>query len=169
MNVHGMAVYRYDTGMVTPLSLPKMPCTTGFTFGRILVNATPSFVCDCIAYIRQFITTPGLFRVPGVAENIKLIRNAYDNFFDGFMDHLQNITVHDVCGALVIYLDTLPEPLVSFEVYNKLDKFYKTNKKEDGTYEVTDLVNLIKEVPSPRLQLLGMLLNFLSEVAQYEK
>lgn len=71
--------------------------------------------------------------------------------------------VHVVCGVLKQYLRSLPEPLLTFELYDGLLAAL------NSTEECKEVKNVIASLPVPNSQLLAYLLSFLHQVSQHSK
>lgn len=73
----------------------------------------------CIGLLEERgLDTPGIFRVPGSAKRIEVLKKAFesDPYNVPKLDYAQ-FNVHDVAGVLKMYLRELPEPLLLARLY----------------------------------------------------
>lgn len=141
----------------------------GFVFGRMLTTSTPDIVCDCIAFIKCGITTEGLFRIPGNRTNVEAIQASYDKNEKMIMNTREDFDIHDVCSALKFYFNTLPEPIIPYTIYEKLEKHFDDETRQGGLSDDHRILDIMEDIPQPYKGLLGFLLNFLHDVFRNHK
>ncbi|XP_036396382.1 rho GTPase-activating protein 22 isoform X2 [Megalops cyprinoides] len=131
-------------------------------FGRRLA---PLLVEQCVDFIReQGLDEEGLFRMPGQANLVKELQDAFDCGDKPLFD--SNTDVHTVASLLKLYLRELPEPVIPFAKYQDfltcaqlLDK-----DEEEGIQELTKQV---KTLPQANYNLLKYICRFLDEVQSH--
>mmetsp|Transcript_9409 Transcript_9409/g.16483 ORF Transcript_9409/g.16483 Transcript_9409/m.16483 type:complete len:382 (+) Transcript_9409:484-1629(+) len=138
-------------------------------FGVTLNTETPVVVCDCIAFLRaQGMYTEGLFRVPGQQDVVDALKHRYVE--DREEDVLNSIPceVHDVGTLLKSYFRWLPEPIVPKSSYNNLLNACRTSHSSKSELE-SAVFSAFAKLQSPNRECLSLLINFLREVAVFEK
>ncbi|CAL9682115.1 unnamed protein product [Knipowitschia caucasica] len=123
----------------------------------------PMLVEQCVAFIRQRgLQEEGLFRLPGQANLVKELQEAFDcgekPSFDG------NTDVHTVASLLKLYLRELPEPVIPFHNYNDFLSCAKVLSRDEGMKELKKLVD---SLPPVNYNLLKYICRFLDEVQSY--
>uniref|UniRef100_A0A4W5LLP2 Rho GTPase activating protein 22 n=1 Tax=Hucho hucho TaxID=62062 RepID=A0A4W5LLP2_9TELE len=110
----------------------------------------PLLVEQCVDFIReQGLDEEGLFRMPGQANLVKDLQEAFDCGDKPLFD--SNTDVHTVASLLKLYLRELPEPVVPFSKY------------EDFLSCFLSLINL----PPANYNLLKYICKFLDEVQSH--
>lgn len=157
-----------------PMSAPKKRSAVNLdgVFGVELVSSTPTLVCDCIAYLRaNGMDTEGVYRIPGDSNTVDFLKAEYEkhNGADDTHDVLTNggstMSVHDVATLCKMFFRELPSPLVPHTHYDVLMDAVRTeHASKEELIKAT--VDVVRSLPDPNKSLLGMLLNFLSELSQ---
>ncbi|KAM8827709.1 rho GTPase-activating protein 24 isoform 2-T2 [Spinachia spinachia] len=125
----------------------------------------PMLVEQCADFIRQWgLREEGLFRLPGQANLVKELQDAFDCGEKPSFDC--NTDVHTVASLLKLYLRELPEPVVPFHKYDDFLACTKLLGKDDemGLKELQQLVN---NLPPVNINLLKYICRFLDEVQSY--
>ncbi|NWR16255.1 RHG24 protein, partial [Emberiza fucata] len=125
----------------------------------------PMLVEQCVDFIRQRgLKEEGLFRLPGQANLVKELQDAFDcgekPSFDSSTD------VHTVASLLKLYLRELPEPVVPYAKYEDFLSCAKMLSKEEET-GLKELVKQVKSLPAVNYNLLKYICRFLDEVQSY--
>ncbi|KAF6733304.1 Rho GTPase-activating protein 24 [Oryzias melastigma] len=125
----------------------------------------PMLVEQCVDFIRQWgLREEGLFRLPGQANLVKELQDAFDcgekPSFDG------NTDVHTVASLLKLYLRELPEPVIPFYKYEEFLACSKLIGKDDEM-GVKQLKTLVEGLPPVNYNLLKYISRFLDEVQSY--
>ncbi|XP_068024138.1 LOW QUALITY PROTEIN: rho GTPase-activating protein 24 [Melanerpes formicivorus] len=125
----------------------------------------PMLVEQCVDFIRQRgLREEGLFRLPGQANLVKELQDAFDcgekPAFDSTTD------VHTVASLLKLYLRELPEPVVPYAKYEEFLSCAKLLSKEEET-GLKELVKQVKSLPAANYNLLKYICRFLDEVQSY--
>ncbi|XP_053505645.1 rho GTPase-activating protein 24 isoform X1 [Ictalurus furcatus] len=125
----------------------------------------PMLVEQCVDFIRRWgLQEEGLFRLPGQANLVKELQDAFDcgekPAFDG------NTDVHTVASLLKLYLRELPEPVIPFCKY---DEFLACTKlfSKDQEAGMKELRRQVESLPLVNYNLLKYICRFLDEVQSY--
>ncbi|NXA41274.1 RHG24 protein, partial [Eudromia elegans] len=125
----------------------------------------PMLVEQCVDFIRQRgLKEEGLFRLPGQANLVKELQDAFDHGEKPSFD--SNTDVHTVASLLKLYLRELPEPVIPYAKYEDFLSCAKTISKEEET-GLRDLVKEVKSLPAVNYNLLKYICRFLDEVQSY--
>ncbi|NXX74080.1 RHG24 protein, partial [Urocolius indicus] len=125
----------------------------------------PMLVEQCVDFIRQRgLKEEGLFRLPGQANLVKELQDAFDCGEKPSFD--SNTDVHTVASLLKLYLRELPEPVIPYAKYEDFLSCAKmlSKKEEMGLKE---LVKQVKSLPAVNYNLLKYICRFLDEVQSY--
>ncbi|XP_054455098.1 rho GTPase-activating protein 22 isoform X2 [Anoplopoma fimbria] len=125
----------------------------------------PLLVEQCVDFIRdRGLDEEGLFRMPGQANLVKELQEAFDCGDKPQFD--SNTDVHTVASLLKLYLRELPEPVIPFSKYEDFLTCAQLLAKdeEDGVQELGRQVNTL---PLPNYNLLTYICKFLDEVQSH--
>ncbi|XP_054612259.1 rho GTPase-activating protein 24 isoform X2 [Dunckerocampus dactyliophorus] len=125
----------------------------------------PMLVEQCVDFIRQRgLHEEGLFRLPGQANLVKELQDAFDCGEKPLFDC--NTDVHTVASLLKLYLRELPEPVIPFHKYDDFLSCTKLLGKDDDT-GMRELRKLVQGLPPVNYNLLKYICRFLDEVQSY--
>ncbi|XP_055967369.1 rho GTPase-activating protein 24 isoform X3 [Sorex fumeus] len=125
----------------------------------------PMLVEQCVGFIRQRgLKEEGLFRLPGQANLVKELQDAFDCGEKPAFD--SNTDVHTVASLLKLYLRELPEPVIPYAKYEDFLSCAKLLSKEEEA-GVKDLAKQVKSLPVVNYNLLKYICRFLDEVQSY--
>ncbi|KAM9794845.1 rho GTPase-activating protein 24 isoform 3-T3 [Syngnathus typhle] len=125
----------------------------------------PMLVEQCADFIRERgLREEGLFRLPGQANLVKELQEAFDCGEKPLFDC--NTDVHTVASLLKLYLRELPEPVVPFHKYDDFLACTKLLGMEDDT-GMKELRKLVDGLPPVNYNLLKYICRFLDEVQSY--
>ncbi|NXI22579.1 RHG24 protein, partial [Sterrhoptilus dennistouni] len=125
----------------------------------------PMLVEQCVDFIRQRgLKEEGLFRLPGQANLVKELQDAFDCGEKPSFD--SNTDVHTVASLLKLYLRELPEPVVPYAKYEDFLSCAKMLSKEEEM-GLKELVKQVKSLPAVNYNLLKYICRFLDEVQSY--
>ncbi|XP_014912264.1 rho GTPase-activating protein 22-like isoform X1 [Poecilia latipinna] len=125
----------------------------------------PLLVEQCVDFIRERgLDEEGLFRMPGQANLVKDLQEAFDCGDKPLFD--SNTDVHTVASLLKLYLRELPEPVIPFSKYEDFLTCAQLLAKdeEEGIQELGKQVNTL---PLPNYNLLKYICKFLDEVQSH--
>ncbi|XP_017339292.1 rho GTPase-activating protein 22 isoform X3 [Ictalurus punctatus] len=129
------------------------------------VRLAPLLVEQCVNFIRERgLDEEGLFRMPGQANLVKELQDAFDCGEKPQFD--SNTDVHTVASLLKLYLRELPEPVIPFCKYDGFLTCAQLLAKdeEEGLQE---LGQQVKTLPSANYNLLKYICKFLDEVQSH--
>ncbi|KAJ8926125.1 hypothetical protein NQ315_009982 [Exocentrus adspersus] len=124
----------------------------------------PFVVIKCVAEVEaRGLTTEGIYRLSGFAEEIDAIKMAFDK--DGekadlSVDKYPNINV--ITGALKLYLRILPVPLITFEVHPLLIDAIQHEKKD---LQLSSIRHALMSLPKQHYDTLKFMIEHLHRVA----
>uniref|UniRef100_A0A8C4FGZ4 Rho GTPase-activating protein 24 n=1 Tax=Dicentrarchus labrax TaxID=13489 RepID=A0A8C4FGZ4_DICLA len=125
----------------------------------------PMLVEQCVDFIRQWgLREEGLFRLPGQANLVKELQDAFDCGEKPSFDC--NTDVHTVASLLKLYLRELPEPVIPFHKYDEFLACAKLLSKDDEM-GLKELRRLVECLPPVNYNLLKYICRFLDEVQSY--
>ncbi|KAM7392703.1 hypothetical protein PAMA_007700 [Pampus argenteus] len=125
----------------------------------------PMLVEQCVDFIRQWgLQEEGLFRLPGQANLVKELQDAFDCGEKPSFDC--NTDVHTVASLLKLYLRELPEPVIPFHKYEEFLACAKLFGKDDEM-GMKELRKLVESLPPVNYNLLKYICRFLDEVQSY--
>ncbi|XP_071385502.1 rho GTPase-activating protein 24 isoform X2 [Centroberyx affinis] len=125
----------------------------------------PMLVEQCVDFIRQWgLREEGLFRLPGQANLVKELQDAFDCGEKPSFDC--NTDVHTVASLMKLYLRELPEPVIPFSKYEEFLACTKLLSKDDGV-GMKELRRLVESLPPVNYNLLKYICRFLDEVQSY--
>ncbi|XP_028599488.2 rho GTPase-activating protein 24 isoform X4 [Podarcis muralis] len=120
---------------------------------------------QCVDFIRlRGLKEEGLFRLPGQANLVKELQDAFDCGEKPLFD--RNTDVHTVASLLKLYLRELPEPVIPYAKYEDFLACAKLLSKEEET-GLNELVKQVKSLPPVNFNLLKYICRFLDEVQSY--
>ncbi|XP_057682253.1 rho GTPase-activating protein 22 isoform X1 [Corythoichthys intestinalis] len=125
----------------------------------------PLLVEQCVDFIRERgLDEEGLFRMPGQANLVKDLQEAFDCGDKPLFD--SNTDVHTVASLLKLYLRELPEPVIPFCKYEDFLTCAQLLAKDEaeGVQELGKQVNIL---PLPNYNLLKYICKFLDEVQSH--
>ncbi|XP_015195665.1 rho GTPase-activating protein 24 isoform X2 [Lepisosteus oculatus] len=125
----------------------------------------PMLVEQCVDFIRQRgLKEEGLFRLPGQANLVKELQDAFDCGEKPSFDC--NTDVHTVASLLKLYLRELPEPVIPFAKYEEFLTCTKLFNKDEES-GMKELMKQVKSLPPVNYNLLKYICRFLDEVQSY--
>ncbi|XP_066520791.1 rho GTPase-activating protein 22 [Hoplias malabaricus] len=132
---------------------------------KLGARLAPLLVEQCVDFIRhRGLDEEGLFRMPGQANLVKELQDAFDCGDKPQFD--SNTDVHTVASLLKLYLRELPEPVIPFCKYEDFLTCAQllTKDQEEGLQE---LVQQVKTLPPANYNLLKYICKFLDEVQSH--
>ncbi|XP_044034707.1 SH3 domain-binding protein 1 [Siniperca chuatsi] len=119
---------------------------------------------ECIhMLLRTGMREEGLFRLAAAASVVKRLKTCLDQ---ETVNHNEfSMDPHAVAGALKCYLRELPEPLMTFELYND---WFKAAGEKDQTEKLEQFRVLLKKLPPENYNNLRYLVQFLSLLSEQQ-
>ncbi|XP_067875868.1 SH3 domain-binding protein 1-like isoform X2 [Heterodontus francisci] len=142
------------------------------TFGRPLDEhlktcgreiALPIEAC-VMMLLEKGMTEEGLFRLAAAASVLKRLKFALDS--GSFDPNEFNSDSHAVAGALKSYLRELPQPLMTFDLY---DEWFQAASEKDLPKKVESLREVCAKLPPESYNNLRYLIKFLAKLAEYQE
>ncbi|XP_061564017.1 rho GTPase-activating protein 22 isoform X2 [Cololabis saira] len=125
----------------------------------------PLLVEQCVDFIRERgLDEEGLFRMPGQANLVKELQEAFDCGDKPLFD--SNTDVHTVASLLKLYLRELPEPVIPFSKYEDFLTCAQVLAKDEEE-GVQELGRQVSTLPLPNYNLLKYICKFLDEVQSH--
>ena len=124
----------------------------------------PQFFLDCSVYLEEnCLHVPGIFRVSGVQKRVKFLKSHVDQ---GEEIDFSKIVPHDVTSLMKMFLREMPEPLLSFRLY----EFYIASAKHLKDSALDEAIKLLTlTLPIAHLTVLRQLLHLLRKIAEHSE
>jgi hypothetical protein len=116
---------------------------------------------------RNFLQVEGLMRVPGHAKEMERLRDMLNE--GQKIEYIQmEITnkPHTICGLVKMFARELPEPLLTFELF---DEFLSAAKQSSDQLAVEKMKELLKEIPTSYRSCLGRICQFFKRITEREE
>ncbi|BFZ01247.1 hypothetical protein BsWGS_04286 [Bradybaena similaris] len=104
----------------------------------------------------------GIYRKPGSAPKIKELKAALESDVEAVI--LENYHVHVLASVLKLFLRNLPEPLLTFDLY---DDFLRTTEIKDEKELIKSLFDVLRKLPRANFDLFERLCFHLACVAMH--
>uniref|UniRef100_A0A8C1TTD6 SH3-domain binding protein 1 n=1 Tax=Cyprinus carpio TaxID=7962 RepID=A0A8C1TTD6_CYPCA len=119
---------------------------------------------ECVGMLlRTGLREEGLFRLAAAASVVKKLKSCLDS---GTVDHNEfSFDPHAVAGALKCYLRELPEPLMTFELYNE---WFKAAAEKETDEKLKQLRTVLQKLPTENYNNLKYLVQFLSHLSEQQ-
>ncbi|XP_007552076.1 rho GTPase-activating protein 30 [Poecilia formosa] len=125
----------------------------------------PLVLRSCSEFVEQHGIVDGIYRLSGVSSNIQKLRGEFES--DGSPDlnkdvYLQDI--HCVSSLCKAYFRELPNPLLTYQLYDKFAEAVAIQLEEERLVKIRDV---LKELPEPHYRTLEFLMRHLVKMASY--
>ncbi|KAG0257140.1 hypothetical protein DFQ27_005285 [Actinomortierella ambigua] len=127
----------------------------------------PTIVSKCGWFLKENgLKTRGIFRVSGSAKRIADLQTLFDTppLYGSQLDW-SPYTIHDASSVLRRYLNSLPDPVITLEYYEKFRDVHRTIM--DDKEKIVAYQDLMAKLPPPHSCLLMYLLDFLAMFAYH--
>ncbi|XP_074543868.1 uncharacterized protein LOC141803766 [Halichoeres trimaculatus] len=119
----------------------------------------------CSEFVEKHGIVDGIYRLSGVSSNIQKLRGEFEG--DGSPDlekdvYLQDI--HCVSSLCKAYFRELPNPLLTYQLYDKFAEAVAIQLEEERLVKIRDV---LKELPTPHYRTLEFLMRHLVKMASY--
>ncbi|CAJ1072867.1 uncharacterized protein si:dkeyp-68b7.12 [Xyrichtys novacula] len=119
----------------------------------------------CSEFVEKHGIVDGIYRLSGVSSNIQKLRGEFEG--DGSPDlnkdvYLQDI--HCVSSLCKAYFRELPNPLLTYQLYDKFAEAVAIQLEEERLVKIRDV---LKELPTPHYRTLEFLMRHLVRMASY--
>jgi len=125
----------------------------------------PLAVVKMVEFLDKVIDTKNLFRSRADNDKIVKLKDEFDSKPADQVD-LSECDPFTICELLTQYFRELPEPLLSYELY---DKFIDTFEYENSANQVEAMKQLLSLMPTRNLNLLRYLMEFLARVHSHSR
>ncbi|XP_075680750.1 uncharacterized protein LOC113799632 isoform X2 [Dermatophagoides pteronyssinus] len=134
-------------------------------------NAVPDIIKQCVKQIeKRGSRISGIYRVSAVKSQVDSLTKAYETDPDSV--DLSNVSPNVIANLLKQFFRMLPEPLLTFQLYNELIEVatkYSKNSSLDSSSE-EDIVNRLKKIcrrlPTVHFNTLRYLMNHLRQISK---
>jgi len=137
----------------------------GVALGQVMFTSytefsLPSFILQVINYLQNYLHLEGVFRISGSSKEIHTFKDTLDKGDD--ID-LTGINPHSVSGLLKLFLRELPDPLLTFALYQD---WIDVIIKYDGEGRIKRIIEIVAKLPMTNKLLLTELLRLLGSISQ---
>uniref|UniRef100_A0A8C1GSU8 Rho GTPase activating protein 33 n=1 Tax=Cyprinus carpio TaxID=7962 RepID=A0A8C1GSU8_CYPCA len=138
----------------------------GCDLGEHLLNSgqdVPQVLTSCSEFIEKYGVVDGIYRHSGVSSNIQKLRHEFDS--ENVPDLTKDVYMQDIhcVGSLCkLYFRELPNPLLTYQLYDKFAECMGEMTEEERMMKVHDV---IQQLPPPHYRTLEYLIKHLARLA----
>uniref|UniRef100_A0A8C1N997 Rho GTPase-activating protein 32 n=1 Tax=Cyprinus carpio TaxID=7962 RepID=A0A8C1N997_CYPCA len=136
--------------------------------GEHLLNSghdVPQVIRNCTEFIERHGVVDGIYRLSGISSNIQKLRHEFDS------EHVPDLTkdsyvqdIHSMGSLCKLYFRELPNPLLTYQLYEKFSDAVSAATDEERLVKVHDV---IQQLPPPHYRTLEFLMRHLSRMGTY--
>ncbi|XP_069460979.1 rho GTPase-activating protein 33 isoform X2 [Ambystoma mexicanum] len=136
--------------------------------GEHLLNSgydVPQVLRCCSEFIEKHGIVDGIYRLSGVSSNIQKLRHEFDS--ERIPDLTKDVylqDIHCVSSLCKLYFRELPNPLLTYQLYDKFAEAMSFHSEGDRLIRVHDV---IQQLPPPHYRTLEFLMRHLSRLATH--
>ncbi|KAM5132061.1 rho GTPase-activating protein 32 isoform 1-T1 [Mantella aurantiaca] len=140
----------------------------GCDLGEHLLNSAQDVsqvLRSCTEFIEKHGIVDGIYRLSGIASNIQKLRHEFDS--EQIPDLTKDVYIQDIhcVGSLCkLYFRELPNPLLTYQLYEKFSDAVSAATDEERLVKIHDV---IQQLPPPHYRTLEFLMRHLSRLATY--
>ncbi|XP_029303557.1 rho GTPase-activating protein 32 isoform X2 [Cottoperca gobio] len=140
----------------------------GCDLGEHLLNSghdVPQVLKSCTEFIEKHGVVDGMYRLSGIASNIQKLRHEFDS--EQIPDLTKDVYIQDIhcVGSLCkLYFRELPNPLLTYQLYEKFSDAVSAATDEERLIKIHDV---IQQLPPPHYRTLEFLMRHLSRLAAF--
>ncbi|KAG7224653.1 hypothetical protein INR49_011406 [Caranx melampygus] len=140
----------------------------GCDLGEHLLNSghdVPQVLKSCTEFIEKHGVVDGIYRLSGIASNIQKLRHEFDS--EQIPDLTKDVYIQDIhcVGSLCkLYFRELPNPLLTYQLYEKFSEAVSAATDEERLIKIHDV---IQQLPPPHYRTLEFLMRHLSRLATF--
>ncbi|XP_030638863.1 rho GTPase-activating protein 32 [Chanos chanos] len=140
----------------------------GCDLGEHLLNSghdVPQVLKSCTEFIEKHGVVDGIYRLSGIASNIQKLRHEFDS--EQVPDLTKDVYIQDIhcVGSLCkLYFRELPNPLLTYQLYEKFSEAVSAATDEERLIKIHDV---IQQLPPPHYRTLEFLMRHLSHLATF--
>nr|XP_045581735.1 GTPase-activating protein CdGAPr-like isoform X3 [Procambarus clarkii] len=140
----------------------------GCDLGEHLLNSgheIPMVLRCCSEFLESHGVVDGIYRLSGITSNIQKLRNAFDEdrIPDLYGDDSIVQDIHCVSSVLKMYFRELPNPLLTYQLYEK----FVAAVMQDEDIRLLYLRDVVQQLPPPHYRTLEYLVQHLARVASH--
>uniref|UniRef100_A0A8C8H1Q2 Rho GTPase activating protein 32b n=1 Tax=Oncorhynchus tshawytscha TaxID=74940 RepID=A0A8C8H1Q2_ONCTS len=126
----------------------------GCDLGEHLLNSghdVPQVLKSCTEFIEKHGVVDGMYRLSGIASNIQKLRHEFDS--EQIPDLTKDVYIQDIhcVGSLCkLYFRELPNPLLTYQLYEKFSEAVSAATDEERLIKIHDV---IQQLPPPHYRL----------------
>ncbi|OWZ38970.1 GTPase activating protein [Cryptococcus neoformans Tu259-1] len=154
---------------------PGIPASTGATFGVDLGEqllrdgaVVPKIVEKCTQAIEMYgLESVGVYRLSGTTSRVQALKAALDKDVDAvdILSDEWSADINVVCGALKLWFRELPEPLLTYGLYNA---FIEAARYDNDRLRHIRLHEQVNELPDPNYATLKFFMGHLDRIRRKE-
>ncbi|XP_068455399.1 rho GTPase-activating protein 30 [Clinocottus analis] len=125
----------------------------------------PQVLQCCSEFVEKHGVVDGIYRLSGVSSNIQKLRGEFES--DGSPDLQKELymqDIHCVSSLCKAYFRELPNPLLTYQLYDKFAEAVAIQLEEERLVKIRDV---LKELPPPHHRTLEFLMRHLVRMASY--
>ncbi|TSQ58031.1 Rho GTPase-activating protein 32 [Bagarius yarrelli] len=140
----------------------------GCDLGEHLLNSghdVPQVIKSCTEFIEKHGVLDGIYRLSGISSNIQKLRHEFDS------EHIPDLTkdtyiqdIHSVGSLCKLYFRELPNPLLTYQLYDKFSEAVSGATDDDRLVKIHDV---IQQLPPPHYRTLEFLMRHLARMATF--
>ncbi|GAA6097960.1 rho GTPase-activating protein 32 isoform X1 [Tachysurus ichikawai] len=140
----------------------------GCDLGEHLLNSShdvPQVIKSCTEFIEKHGVVDGIYRLSGISSNIQKLRHEFDS------EHIPDLTkdmyvqdIHSVGSLCKLYFRELPNPLLTYQLYDKFSEAVSGATDDERLVKVHDV---IQQLPPPHYRTLEFLMRHLARMATF--
>ncbi|KAG7322115.1 hypothetical protein KOW79_014973 [Hemibagrus wyckioides] len=140
----------------------------GCDLGEHLLNSghdVPQVIKSCTEFIEKHGVVDGIYRLSGISSNIQKLRHEFDS------EHIPDLTkdtyiqdIHSVGSLCKLYFRELPNPLLTYQLYDKFSEAVSGATDDERLVKVHDV---IQQLPPPHYRTLEFLMRHLARMATF--
>nr|XP_033818407.1 rho GTPase-activating protein 33 isoform X3 [Geotrypetes seraphini]XP_033818409.1 rho GTPase-activating protein 33 isoform X3 [Geotrypetes seraphini]XP_033818410.1 rho GTPase-activating protein 33 isoform X3 [Geotrypetes seraphini]XP_033818411.1 rho GTPase-activating protein 33 isoform X3 [Geotrypetes seraphini] len=140
----------------------------GCDLGEHLMNSgndVPQVLRCCSEFIEKHGIVDGIYRLSGISSNIQKLRHEFDS--ERIPELARDIylqDIHCVSSLCKLYFRELPNPLLTYQLYDKFAEAMSVQNEEDRLVRVHDV---IQQLPPPHYRTLEFLMRHLARLATH--
>ncbi|XP_030069238.1 rho GTPase-activating protein 33 [Microcaecilia unicolor] len=140
----------------------------GCDLGEHLMNSgndVPQVLRCCSEFIEKHGIVDGIYRLSGISSNIQKLRHEFDS--ERIPELARDIylqDIHCVSSLCKLYFRELPNPLLTYQLYDKFAEAMSVQNEEDRLVCVHDV---IQQLPPPHYRTLEFLMRHLAHLATH--
>ncbi|KAK4307040.1 hypothetical protein Pmani_021170 [Petrolisthes manimaculis] len=140
----------------------------GCDLGEHLLNSgheIPMVLRCCSEFLEGHGVVDGIYRLSGITSNIQKLRNAFDEdrIPDLYGDDSILQDIHCVSSVLKMYFRELPNPLLTYQLYEK----FVAAVMQDEDIRLLYLRDVVQQLPPPHYRTLEYLVQHLARIASH--